>query len=417
MTVSVNADQKIRNLHTLPVASMPLSRKIIHIDMDAFFASVEQYDHPELRGLPVIVGGNPKGRGVVAACSYEARAFGIHSAMASAKAVRLCPHAVFVKPRMERYQEVSRTIMALFYQYTPLVEPLSVDEAFLDVTANFKEEPSATRLAQALRQAIREATGLTASAGVSYNKFLAKIASGHNKPNGITVIPPDRAQAFIAALPVGKFYGVGGVTEKKMHNQGIRTGGDLLRFSRKELVSLFGKSGLFFYEIARGRDLRPVEPCRIRKSIGSETTLAADIEDMQQVLAIINGLVQQVAMILDQKKTGGRTLSLKVRYDDFTTITRSCTAASGFFAADDMLAQLPRLLAATEAGRRKVRLLGITVSNLCTDTERRVMKIRQLPLPFPPRRSSGAFVPDSHRTALEDPLAVADRLSMSESSG
>jgi DNA polymerase IV len=310
---------------------MPLTRKIIHIDMDAFFASVEQLDQPALRGLPVIVGGNPESRGVVAACSYEARAFGIHSAMPCYRAYRLCPQAVFLKPRMTRYQEVSKQIMTLFHRYTSLVEPLSVDEAFLDVTDNHLGEPSATRIAQAIRRTIYETTGLTASAGVSYNKFLAKIASGHRKPDGLTVIPPDRALAFIAALPIGKFYGVGRVTEKKMRAQGIRTGGDLLPFSRQELASLFGKSGLFFYDIARGLDQRPVEPVRVRKSIGTERTFSADILDFARVCGILSDLVQRLARHLEQKKTGGRTLVLKVRYSDFTTITRSRTTTQGFF--------------------------------------------------------------------------------------
>jgi len=362
-------------------------RKIIHVDMDAFFASVEQRDRPELRGLPVIVGGAPKSRGVVAACSYEARAFGIHSAMPSVRAHQLCPQAVFLTPRMARYQEVSHQIMALFRRYTPLVEPLSVDEAFLDVTGNLLGEPSATRIAEAIRAAIRKATGLTASAGVSYNKFLAKIASGHRKPDGLTVIPPDRALTFLAALPIGKFYGVGRVTEQKMHEQGIRTGHDLLRFSRQELAALFGKTGLFFYDMARGIDGRPVEPVRVRKSIGSETTLAADILDFAQVSAVLYSQAQEVARTLAEKQTGGRTLSLKVRYSDFTTITRSCTTPQGFFGLPDILAQLPRLLAATEAGRRRIRLLGVTVANLCTEPEARRLRIRQLPLPFPRPRS------------------------------
>ncbi len=357
--------------------------------MDAFFASVEQRDCPELRGQPVIVGGDPKGRGVVAACSYEARSFGVHSAMACARAQRLCPSAVFIKPRMERYQQISQEVMALFRQVTPLVEPLSVDEAFLDVTANLAREPSATRIAQTLRQRIQAATGLTASAGVSFNKFLAKIASGYNKPDGITVIPPDRAPAFIGSLPVGKFYGVGGVTEKKMQGLGIRTGGDLLRFSQQELVALFGKSGLFFYDIARGVDLRPVEPTRIRKSIGTETTFVEDVLEFDQVLALVSALVQELALLLERRKIGGRTLSLKVRYSDFTTITRSCTTPRGFFAAADLFAQLPRLLAATEAGRRKIRLLGMTVSNLFNEKEHRALRPCQLPLPFPMGRCSG----------------------------
>lgn len=377
---------------------MPLSRKIIHIDMDAFYASVEQRDRPELRGLPVIVGGPPKSRGVVAACSYEARAFGVHSAMPSVRAQQLCPQAVFLRPRMARYQEVSGQIMALFRRYTPLVEPLSVDEAFLDVTDNLLGEPSATRIAQAIRAAIGEATGLTASAGVSYNKFLAKIASGHNKPNGITVIPPEQAKTFIAALPIGKFYGVGRVTEQKMLDRSIRTGADLLRFSRQEMVALFGKTGHFFYEIARGQDLRPVEPVRVRKSIGSETTFAEDILDYARLSAELYQIVSQVARVLAQKQTGGRTLSLKVRYSDFTTITRSCTTAQGFFSVADILASLPRLLAATEAGRRKIRLLGVTLANLCSEQEARRMRVRQLLLPFPPARPRRVS-PPAHEAA------------------
>ncbi len=375
--------------HTLNRFSMPTIRKIIHIDMDAFFASVEQLDRPELRGLPVIVGGNPQSRGVVAACSYEARAFGIHSAMPCARAYQLCPQAVFIKPRMGRYQEVSRRIMALFRDYTSLVEPLSVDEAFLDVTDNQMSEPSATRIAQAIRADIKTSLGLTASAGVSYNKFLAKVASGHNKPDGLTVIPPDRAQDFIAALPIGKFYGVGRVTEKKMQAHGIRTGADLLRFSRPELVRLFGKTGLFFHDIARGLDRRPVEPVRVRKSIGTETTLAEDIKDYTQISTLLYQLVSRMAGLLAEKQTGGRTLTLKIRYSDFTTITRSCTTSDGFFAAGDILAQLPRLLSATEAGRRKVRLLGLTVANLCDEQEALGMRVRQLRLPFPSKKNKG----------------------------
>lgn len=364
---------------------MPFSRKIIHIDMDAFFASVEQLDQPELRGRPVIVGGEPGGRGVVAACSYEARVFGVHSAMPAGRAAQLCPRAVFLRPRLDRYREVSRQIMALFHRYTPLVEPLSVDEAFLDVTENLLGEPSATRLAQAIRTDIHATTGLTASAGVSCNKFLAKVASGRQKPDGLTVIPPGQAAAFIKALPIGKFYGVGRVTEEKMHSNGIRTGADLLRFTEAELVALFGKAGRFFFEIARGRDTRPVEPVRVRKSVGAETTLAEDIIDPDQVRRVLAELVARVDRHLSAHKTGGRTLSLKVRYSDFTTITRSCTTNSGFFTPEDILAHLPRLLADTEAGRRPVRLLGVSVANLCDEAESSRLRLRQLSLPFPPR--------------------------------
>ena len=361
---------------------MSQSRKIIHIDMDAFFASIEQLDHPELRRRPLIVGGDPDGRGVVAACSYEARTFGIHSAMACSRARRLCPQAVFVRPRMRRYQEVSRSIMVLFRECTELVEPLSVDEAFLDVTANLHGEPSATRIAQHLRHTILTTTGLTASAGVSYNKFLAKIASNHNKPDGLTVIPPERAQAFIAALPIGSFFGVGKVTERKMHGLGIRTGSDLLRFSPRQLVDQFGKMGLFYYHIARGLDTRPVEPVRVRKSIGSETTLASDLLALEQILPVLTDQVHRVARILEEKQTGGRTLTLKIRYSDFTTITRSSTLSTGFFTAQDILDRLPQLLVATEAGYRRVRLLGITISQLMGPQERWRKRPVQLPLPF-----------------------------------
>lgn len=363
---------------------MPFARKIIHIDMDAFFASVEQLDRLELRGRPVIVGGDPKGRGVVAACSYEARAFGIHSAMPAGRAAKLCPRAIFVRPRIERYREVSQQVMALFDSYTPLVEPLSVDEAFLDVTTNLVGEPSATRLAQAIRTTIHETTGLTASAGVSCNKFLAKIASGRQKPDGLTVIPPERAAAFVAVLPIGSFHGVGRVTEQKMYSHGIRIGADLLHFSEAELVALFGKTGQFFYQIARGLDTRPVEPFRLRKSVGTETTLAEDIVDLNLVNRVLDDLVAKLDRHLIEHNTGGRTVSLKVRYSDFTTITRSSTTADGFFTKKHILAHLPRLLANTDVGRRPVRLLGVSVANLCGDAETLRRRIRQLPLPFPP---------------------------------
>ncbi len=362
-------------------------RKIIHIDMDAFYASVEQRDRPELRGRPVIVGGDPEGRGVVAACSYEARRFGVHSAMSCARARRLCPQAVFLRPRMERYRAVSRGIMEIFLSCTALVEPLSVDEAFLDVTRNHWEEPSATRIAQVLRARIRARTGLTASAGVAANKFLAKIASGRNKPDGLTVIPPERARAFIAALPVGRFFGVGRVTENKMHALGIRTGADLLRFSPAELTAHFGKAGLFFHAIARGEDHRPVQPFRPRKSISTECTLAEDILAAREVRAVLAELAGKLDPLLGRKQTGGRTLTLKVRYSDFTTITRSCSHPEGFRCAADILPRLAWLLADTEAGQRKIRLLGLAVSNLFDEGQGRMP--RQLPLPFP--SSSSAF--------------------------
>ncbi len=352
--------------------------------MDAFFASVEQLDNPALRGKPLVVGGDPRGRGVVAACSYEARRFGIHSAMACAKALRLCPKVFFVRPRKDRYREISRQIMTLFRQYSDLVEPLSVDEAFLDVTVNKKNNPSATWIAEAIRARIKKETGLTASAGVSCNKFLAKVASDINKPDGITVITPQEALAFIAELPVRKFYGVGRVTEKKMHALGIKTGADLRCYSKVDLVRNFGKAGVFFHEIARGIDNRPVHISRRRKSIGTETTLKEDIRDYDQILTILAKLAERVENGLLSKETGGYTITLKVRYHDFSTVTRSRTDKKPVFTAPEIFQYIPDLLGSTEAGNKKVRLLGITVSNLTIekeDSDKRY-NFKQLLLPF-----------------------------------
>ena len=366
-------------------------RKIIHVDMDAFFASVEQLDNPRLQGLPLIVGGDPSSRGVVAACSYAARVFGVHSAMPCAQARRLCPQAVFVRPRLNRYREVSGQVMAIFRACTDLVEPLSLDEAFLDVSANNLSEPSATRVAEYVRARIFRETGLTASAGVSCNKFLAKIASGLKKPDGLTVIPPEAAADFVASLPVRKFFGVGNATERKMQAQGIHTGADLLRFSMAELTRLFGKHGRFFYDIARGIDQRPVLAHRERKSLGTETTLDSDILALDAVKAVLLGLAKDLGADLRARDICGRTLTLKMRYQDFTTITRSCTDQAGFADTDDVLAQLPRLLAATEAGRRRIRLLGLSVANLLPKSAL-PWRAQQLPLPFP-EQEHGLFLP------------------------
>ncbi|WP_303722990.1 DNA polymerase IV [Malonomonas rubra] len=300
-------------------------RKIIHIDMDAFYASVEQRDNPQLRHKPVIVGGDPGGRGVVATCSYEARRFGIHSAMSCARAYRLCPQAIFVRPRFDAYRTVSVQIREIFHQYTDLVEPLSLDEAYLDVTGNKPGIQSATWVAQEIRQKIRQTTRLTASAGVSYNKFLAKLASDMKKPDGLTVVTPEQAQGVIDSLPVRRFHGIGRVTEKKMQQRGILTGADLKRHSLAELQQLFGKAGSYYYSIARGIDLRPVQPNRVRKSIGKETTLSEDIADRGQMLTIIGDLAERVAGLLQAKETSGLTLTLKVKYADFQTVTRAFT--------------------------------------------------------------------------------------------
>jgi len=359
---------------------MQRTRKIIHIDMDAFYASIEQRDQPELKGRPVIVGGRPGERGVVAACSYEARRFGIHSAMSSSLARRLCPQAVFLPPRFEVYAEVSEQIRAVFHEYTDLVEPLSLDEAYLDVTVNKQGVPSASEIAREILARIKSLTGLSASAGVSYNKFLAKVASDYRKPGGLTVITPEKAQAFIDALPVGKFFGVGKVTAQRMQALGIRTGADLKRFSEEELTRHFGRSGSFFFRMAHGDDPRPVEPDWIRKSYGRETTLPEDITDRVRMLEILAELAGDVCETLRHDGAQGRTITLKLKYFDFTSITRSITLPIPTDDAAEIMRHIPELLGRTEAGHRAVRLLGVAVSGL-GDQEGKP-RAWQLKLPF-----------------------------------
>jgi DNA polymerase-4 len=360
-------------------------RKIIHIDMDAFYASVEQRDRPELKGKPVIVGGDPQSRGVVAACSYEAREFGVHSAMASATAYRLCPDAVFIRPRFDVYRAVSSDIRMIFCEYTDLVEPLSLDEAFLDVTENYKGIPSATLIAQEIKKKIYKRTGkLTASAGVSFNKFIAKVASDMDKPDGITVVTPDMADEFIDRLPIRKFFGVGKVTEEKMLSFGIKTGADLKKYKKEQLIQLFGKSGSYFFDIAHGLDERPVEPNRIRKSIGKETTFSEDIDDTDQMLEILENIADRLENSLTKREAKGHTITLKAKYFDFQSITRSITIDEPADSASVIMNYVRPLLSKTEAGEKKVRLLGISISNF-DDQETgtgRVCKYRQLPLPF-----------------------------------
>ena len=344
-------------------------RKIIHIDMDAFYASVEQRDRPELKGKPVVVGGEPNSRGVVAACSYEARKFGIHSAMASSRAHRLCPHAIFTRPRFEVYRSVSSEIRKIFYEYTELVEPLSLDEAFLDVTDNFKGTTSATLIAREIKKKIYDRTcGL-------------KVASDVHKPDGITVITPELANEFIDKLPIRKFFGVGKVTEEKMLSLGINTGAELKQFKKEKLIELFGKSGSYFYNIAHGNDIRPVEPNRIRKSIGKETTLIEDIDDIDQMLEILENIVNRLENSLKKRDTKGRTITLKIKYFDFQSITRSVTIDEPADSAAVIMKYVNPLLSKTKAGRKKVRLLGISVSNF-DDQETHNDEYSQLPLPL-----------------------------------
>ena len=339
-------------------------RKIVHVDMDAFFAAVEQRDNPALRGKPVIVGGKPGGRGVVSTCSYEARKFGVHSAMPTNEAYRLCPHGIFVKSRFEAYKEASNIVRGIFFEYTDLVEPLSMDEAYLDVTKNHKGNPSATLIAEEIRARIFKETQLTASAGVAHNKFLAKVASDYNKPNGITVITPSRAEAFLEGLDIKKFFGVGKATQRKMHALGIKTGADLKQWSEIDLVKAFGKSGRYYYKIVRGTDTREVKPHRTRKSYGKERTFSEDVGDLEWVNSFLEELAKQISDGMRKIPTAGKTITLKVRYKNFDTITRSQSLAHYTNKADEITAVAKQLLEQTEAGNREIRLLGISLSNL-----------------------------------------------------
>jgi len=337
-------------------------RKIIHLDMDAFFASVEQRDNPKLQGLPVVVGGQPDSRGVVAACSYEARQFGIHSAMPSSRAHRLCPQAVFVAPRIEAYRAVSVIIQKIFRRYASEVEPLSLDEAYLDVSDSEMFAGSATHIAQAIKAEILEETQLVASAGVSYNKFLAKMASDMDKPNGLYVIKPAQGESFVADLAVAKFHGVGPVTAAKMHRLGIQTGRDLRAKSKQQLQAAFGKSAEYFYNIARAIDLRPVCSVRRRKSLGKETTFTTDIADINVLREQLIELSDKLWQRLERDGLQAKTFTLKVKYANFRQISRALSAAQTIKQPSEMHALLLELLSRVELGQQAVRLLGVTAS-------------------------------------------------------
>ena len=341
-----------------------IQKKIIHIDMDAFYASVEQRDNPSLKNKPVIVGGTPDSRGVVSACSYEARVFGIHSAMPASQAKRLCPHAIFIYPEMPKYISVSKIIRSIFYQFTNVVEPLSLDEAFLDVTENKFENPSATILAKEIKKKILSETKLIASAGVSYNKFLAKVASDYDKPDGLYVITPQKAQEFIDALPIKKFFGVGKVTANKFIKMGISTGKDLRMMDKIKLISSFGKMGEYFYSIARGRDNRPVKTEHIRKSIGRERTFIKDITNIAEIEARLKDIAEEVSKSLLHNETKGKTVTLKIKYFDFTRITRSITLDKYIDDAHMVYKKARSLFDKTEIGVKPIRLIGISLSHL-----------------------------------------------------
>ncbi|MGH1480199.1 MAG: DNA polymerase IV [Geminicoccales bacterium] len=336
-------------------------RKIIHIDMDAFFASVEQRDDPSLRGKPVAVGSG-SARGVVAAASYEARPYGVRSAMPSFKAKRLCPDLIFVKARFDAYKAASRIIRDVFQRYTDLIEPLSLDEAYLDVTAPKQGGHSATGIAAAIKAEIKAETNLTASAGVSFNKFLAKIASDLDKPDGLSVIRPEQADDFIANLPIEKFFGIGPVTARKMKDRGIASGLDLRKRTEDELVSLFGKVGRHYYRISRGQDEREVKPDRPNKSIGAETTFDTDLADPKVMLARLEPLAERVAARMEASQNFGRTVTLKIKHQDFTITTRQRTLNEQVYDASALMTWASWLLHHPTPPRLPVRLLGLSIS-------------------------------------------------------
>ncbi len=337
-------------------------RKIIHVDMDAFYASVEQRDNPELRGKPVVVGGDHV-RGVIAAASYEARKFGVRSAMSSVLAKRKCPNLIFVRGNFEKYKTVSRQIREIFYEYTDLVEPLSLDEAFLDVTVAKKGKPSATLIAKEIKRRIKETTGLTASAGVSYCKFLAKVASDVNKPDGLFVITPDQAEAFLEKLDVHKFFGIGRVTAQKLNKQGIYNGADLKRLDQADLIRQFGKSGSYYYDIVRGIDNRPVVPSRERKSLGAENTFSTDYSELDDLEVQMLKIEDELWRRLQKAQTFGRTLTLKIKFADFEQITRSKTLHETIVLRKVLHETALELLHNETPFVKGVRLLGLTVSN------------------------------------------------------
>ena len=336
-------------------------RKIIHIDMDAFFASVEQRDNPDYKGKPLAVG-YAGARGVVAAASYEARQYGVRSAMASKTALRKCPQLIFVMPRFEIYKSVSRQIMDIFHEYTDLVEPLSLDEAFLDVTENHMMIASATQIAQEIKQKIRDRTGLTASAGVSFSKFLAKIASDYKKPDGLFVVIPEAAEQFVETLAIEKFYGVGKVTAERMHQLGIRTGADLKQWSEQGLVSNFGKAGHIYYQNARAIDERPVQSQRIRKSVSSETTFEKDMDSYDDLIQELEKVTLDVIHYISKNNYKGRTVSLKIKYADYKNISRSKTFPEFISDYETLFKAGTELLKLVDLST-KVRLIGIGIRN------------------------------------------------------
>ena len=343
-------------------------RKIIHVDMDAFYASVEQLDNPDLRGKPIAVGGSSK-RGVVAAASYEARKFGVRSAMSSVLAIRNCPELIFVKARFDRYKEISKHIRNIFYDYTDLVEPLSLDEAYLDVTVNKKGNPSATLIAKEIRQRIFNETGLNASAGISINKFIAKVASDINKPNGQKTVNPEEVIQFLEDLEIRKFYGVGKVTAEKMFKLGIFTGKDLKTKPLEFLADKFGKSGSYYYHVVRGIHNSVVKPHRIPKSVGAERTFSENLSSEIFMLERLEHITEELERRLKKSNIAGKTVTLKIKYSDFTLNTRSKTL-SYFIADKSLILETAKELLYQEELQNSVRLLGISLANLNTSEKK-----------------------------------------------
>ena len=344
-------------------------RKIIHVDMDAFYASVEQMDAPKLKGKPIAVGGGGK-RGVISAASYEARKFGVKSAMSGNLAAKLCPNLIFVKPHFDRYTEISKKIRTIFYDYTDLVEPLSLDEAYLDVTVNKKGNPSASLIAKEIRDRIFNEVGLTASAGISINKFVAKIASDYNKPNGQKIVNPEEVIPFLEDLDIRKFYGVGKVTSEKMYQKGIFTGKDLKAKSIEYLDTHFGKSGRYYYHVVRGIHNSEVKPNRIRKSLAAERTFSENLSSEVFMLEKLKHIAEEVSRRLNKSKVAGKTVTLKIKYSDFTLQTRSKTLP--YYISDkDIILETAKDLLYKERLSNSVRLLGISMSNLNTETKKK----------------------------------------------
>lgn len=341
-------------------------RRILHCDMDCFYAAVHARDDPALRGQPLIVGGRPEGRGVVAAASYEARRFGVRSAMPSSRAARLCPQAVFLPPEFGRYRRESEEIFRIYRDFTPLVQAVSIDEAYLDVTDRLGRLGSATAVAREIRRRVREERGLTVSIGVGPSKLVAKIASDFDKPDGLTVVRPEEVEGFLAPLPVRRLHGVGPATERALAELGVETVGDLRARSKEELAARFGRHGRLLWEFARGIDEREVTTHRERKSLGAETTFPRDLTELPAMEEVIGGLAGSVAEGLARRGIAGATVTLKVRYDDFTTVTRSASRARPTAAEGEIARVALELLRRTEAGARPVRLLGVTVSKLAS---------------------------------------------------